>query len=374
MAILDVRGFGTIVGNIAAAVQGNANRLLDYSIGSVLRAIAEAEAGLSLWLQGIILQVLASTRLATSQGTDVDSFINDWGMFRLGASLSAGQVTFSRFTATAATIIPVGTQIRTSDGTQTFQVIADGTNGSFSTVSKGYLLPATVTSVACTVQSINPGAAANVAANTVTVIVNSITGVDFCNNTGPMSGGSDAETDPQAKARFPLYVASLAEGTIPAVQYAIASLKLGMQSTIIENTNQDGSVHAGFLYITVDDGTGYPPQSTLNAAALAAGSARAGGVMWGVFAPQVLLANIAITITTAPGYDHPTVVGIVSAAITIFVNTLPLGQTLAFSQLSQVAYNASPGVINMTATINNLTADLVATPKNVVKINSLTVV
>ena len=374
MATLDVRGFGTIVGNIAAAVQGNANRLLDYSIGSVLRAIAEAEAGLGLWLQGIILQVLATTRLATSQGTDVDTFINDWGMFRLGASLSAGQVTFSRFTPATAVVIPVGTQVRTSDGTQTFQVIADSTNGSFSAAANGYLLPATVVSVACTVQSINPGSAANVAANTITVSVNSIIGIDFCNNTGPMSGGSNAETDQQAKARFPLYVASLAEGTIEAIQFAIESLKLGMQSTIIENINQDGSSHPGFLYITVDDGTGFPPPSTLNAAALAAGSARAGGVLWGVFAPQVLLVNIAITITTAPGFDHPTVVGIVSNAITIFVNTLPLGETLAFSQLAQVAYNASPGVINMVATINNLTADLVATPKNVVKINSLTVV
>jgi uncharacterized phage protein gp47/JayE len=374
MAILDVRGFGTIVGNIAAAVQGNANRLLDYSIGSVLRAIAEAEAGLSLWLQGIILQVLATTRLETSQGSDVDTFINDWGMFRLGASLSAGQVTFSRFTPATAVVIPVGTQVRTSDGTQTFQVIADSTSGSFSSAANGYLLPATVTSVACTVQSINPGIAANVAANTVTVIVNSIIGIDFCNNTGPMSGGSDAETDQQAKARFPLYVASLAEGTIEAIQFAIESLKLGMQSTIIENINQDGSSHPGFLYITVDDGTGFPPPSTLNAAALAAGTARAGGVMWGVFAPKVLLANIAITIVTAPGFDHPTVVGIVSNAVTIFVNTLPLGETLAISQLAQIAYNASPGVINMAATINNLTTDLVATKINVVKINSLTVV
>jgi uncharacterized phage protein gp47/JayE len=374
MAILDVRGFGTIVGNIAAGVQGNANRLLDYSIGSVLRAIAEAEAGLALWLQGIILQLLSTTRLATSQGADADSFVNDWGMFRLGASLSAGQVTFSRFTAASATVIPAGTQVRTSDGTQSFQVIADSTNGAYSSASNGYLLPAAVVSVSCAVQSINPGSAANVAANTVTVIVTQVIGVDFCNNTGPMSGGSNAESDPQIKARFPLYVASVAEGTLLAIEYAIASLKLGMQSTIIENTNQDGSSHLGFLYITVDDGTGYPPQSTLTAAAVAAGTARAGGVMWGVFAPQVLLADIAVTIQTAAGYDHPMVVGIVSNAITIFVNTLPLGQTLALSQLSQVAYNSSPGVTNMAATVNGGAADLVATPKNVVKINSLTVV
>src|ERR1700730_3257684 len=268
MAILDVRGFGTIVGNIAAAVQGNAARLLDYSTGSVVRAIAEAETGLALWLQGIILQVLKTTRLATSQGTDVDTFINDWGMFRLGASLSAGQVTFSRFTATSAVVIPTGSQVRTSDGTQTFQVIADATNGAYSAASNGYLLPAAVTSVACTVQSTLPGVAANVAEATVTVIVTPIIGVDFCNNTGPMSGGSDPETDQQVKARFPLYMASLAEGTNQAIQYAIASRQLGIQSTIIENHDQDVSTHLGFLYITVDDGTGYPPQSTLTAAAL----------------------------------------------------------------------------------------------------------
>jgi hypothetical protein len=101
---------------------------LDSSVGSILRAITEANAAVSLWLQGMILQVLGVTRLATSTGTDCDSFVNDFGMTRLGASGALGSVTFSRFTATAQAVIPIGQQVQTADGTQTFQVIVDPTN------------------------------------------------------------------------------------------------------------------------------------------------------------------------------------------------------------------------------------------------------
>lgn len=371
---LEVRSFAQITGNIAAAVQGRANALLDYSIGSVLRSIAEAEAGLALWLQGLILQVLSMTRLATSQGDDAFSFGADWGMYPLGAVLSAGEVTFSRFTPTTGVIIPVGTQVRTADGTQSFQVVANLDNSSWSTADNGYLLPASVAQVSVPVQSLLPGVAANVAANTITSIVNSIVGVDYCNNAGAMSGGSDTETPTQFKARFVLYIASLSEGTIGAIKYAVASLKLGMQATILENVNVDGTEHAGFLCITVDDGSGYPPQSTLDAAAIAIGNVRAGGVMWGVFSPNVLAANIAMTIISSPGYPHQIVIGDVAREVTTYVNALPLGQTLAFTHLAAVAYAANPGVQNVTSmSINNQGNDLVATLRNVVKLGSLAV-
>jgi len=374
MANIDVRGFATIVGNIAAAAQGRALALLDYSVGSVLRSIAEAEAGVSLWLQGVILQVLATSRLATSQGADVDSFINEWGTERLGAALSAGQVTFSRFTPTAQAIIPVNAQVATSDLTQTFQVVADSTNSSYSAALNGYILPASVSQVSCPVQAMIPGVAANVAANTITVLITSIVGVDYCNNAGAMSGGTNAESDPQAKARFPLYIQSLSEGTIEAIQYAVQSLKLGMQATVLENLAPNGvTAYPGYLTITVDDGSGYPPSSTLTAAGLAIGNARAGGVMWGVFPPVVLSTNMQITITTAPGFDHPTVVGIVNSAVTTFVNALPLGQSLPFTQLSSIIYGSSPGVTNAQYTINGGTADVVATQRNVIKTGILTV-
>ena len=85
MATLSTQNFATLLQNQAAAMQARCNQLLDFSVGSILRAITEANAAVALWLQGMILQVFGVTRLATSTGTDCDSFVNDFGMTRLGA-------------------------------------------------------------------------------------------------------------------------------------------------------------------------------------------------------------------------------------------------------------------------------------------------
>src|SRR5690348_9734731 len=64
----------------ASAAQGGSPKLLDFTVGSVLRAIAEAVASaLGLFLQGLVLQVLALTRFATSNDDDADSFAADFG-------------------------------------------------------------------------------------------------------------------------------------------------------------------------------------------------------------------------------------------------------------------------------------------------------
>jgi hypothetical protein len=42
--------------------------VLDFTVGSIFRAMAEANAAVGLWIQWLILIVLRQTRLATSQG------------------------------------------------------------------------------------------------------------------------------------------------------------------------------------------------------------------------------------------------------------------------------------------------------------------
>ena len=71
----------TISVDVAAAVQAQASALINFSIGSVLLAITEACASVGLWLQWLILQVLALTRLATSTGTNVDTWVVTSGFF-----------------------------------------------------------------------------------------------------------------------------------------------------------------------------------------------------------------------------------------------------------------------------------------------------
>src|ERR1700722_20389393 len=99
MASLQTFTFSDLVSNIATAIQGSASALLDFTVGSVLRAIAEAVSGVVLWLQAIILQLLTLTRAATSIGSDLDSWMADYSFTRLAAVASSGQVTFFCFTA-----------------------------------------------------------------------------------------------------------------------------------------------------------------------------------------------------------------------------------------------------------------------------------
>jgi hypothetical protein len=80
---LSMQNFSTLIEGMAASVQGAAKSLLDLTVGSVLRAILEANASVALWIQWLIVQVLAATRLATSSGTDCDSFCADFGFSRL---------------------------------------------------------------------------------------------------------------------------------------------------------------------------------------------------------------------------------------------------------------------------------------------------
>ncbi len=89
---------------------------------------------------------------------------------------------------------------------------------------------------------------------------------------------------------------------------------------------------------------------------------------------MVVTANVAMTITTAAGYSHSAVVTLVQAALQSYINSLAIGQTLSYSRLAQVAYDASPGVTNVTGTtLNSGTADLAATNQQIVKYGTVTV-
>src|SRR5882724_841937 len=112
MASLSTMAFTDIVRATVAAIQAKSTKLLNLSVGSVLRAIVEAQAGVILWLQGLVAYVLTRTRFATSKGTDADSWAADYGFVRLAARPATGQVTFTRFTTTAQSVIPFGAPLQ----------------------------------------------------------------------------------------------------------------------------------------------------------------------------------------------------------------------------------------------------------------------
>ncbi len=376
MASLPIKSFSAIVQTIAAGMQGRAAAVLDFSVGSTLRALAEAVGGVALWLQGLILQLLLTTRAVTSSGSDLDTWMNDLGVIRLSATPATGRVAFSRFTATAQGFIPIGAQVRTADLTQTFTVVADAANAAFSAGLGGYVLPVGLATLAVPVQAAVASFASNAAAGTIAIIATSIPGIDTVVNAGDFSNGADAESDEQLRARFPLFIASLSKATTLAILYAVRSLQLGLQATVTENQTYDGAAQPGSFFVVVDDGSGAPPASVIQQAASAIEMVRPLGVTYAVFPPQIVSASIALSLAVAPGYDRNGVVGIVDQAVQTYINTLPLGASLAYLKIAQVALNASPGVQNVVAlTLNGAQGgDLSISAKQVVKISTLTVV
>lgn len=371
---ITTQDFTTLVRNQVTAIQGAAKVLVDLTVGSILRAVVEANAAVILWLQGLILQLLAITRAATSSGADLDSWVGDFGLTRLAAVAASGQVSFARFTPSQQAVVPVSTTIQTGDGAQQFAVTLDTTNPAYSATLGGYVLAAGVGSINVPVAASTAGAGGNVSAGQLNTLTQAVPGVDTVSNAAAFTNGVDAESDAALRIRFIAFVASLSKATKGAVGYAITSLKQGVIYTLVENQQYNGTTDYGYFYVVVDDGTGSPGSTFLSNVSNAIDAVRGVSIRFGVFAPVVVTANAGMTITTAAGYDHNAVVALVVAALRSYINGLRLGQTLTYSRLAQVAYDASPGVTNVTAvTLNGGTADVSATSQQVIKSGTLTV-
>ena len=366
----------TLVRNQVAAIQGYAKVLVDLTVGSVLRAVVEANAAVTVWLQGLILQVLAITRAATSSGADLDTWMADFGLTRLAAVPATGSVTFSRFTVTQQVLVPVTAVVQTGDGTQQFNVVIDTTNPAYSATLGGYVIAAGTASVSVPVQAVTPGAAGNAVAGAVSTIVGAISGVDTVSNTAAFVNGADAEPDTAFRSRFIAYVASLSKATKMAIGSAIASVKQGLTYVILENQTYAGLPQNGTFIVIVDDGTGAPTSTLLASVSNAVDAVRPVTSTFYVYGPVVVNATVSMSIATAAGYTHQAVALQVQAALLSYINSLPLGTALTYSRLAQVAYDASPAVTNVTGTLlNGSTADLPATSLQVIKAttNSITV-
>ena len=363
---LQLQTFTSLVQNMAAAVQSAATQLLDLTIGSTLRAVLEANASIALWMQWLILQVLQTTRAATSHGADLDSWMADFSLTRLAAVPATGLVSFSRLTPTQSAFIPTGAQVRTADGTQTFSVIANTASTAFSGNPSGYTLPAGLAMIDLPVQAQVSGKSGNVQAGTITLLATAIPGIDTVTNPHAFQNGLDQETDNAFRGRFTNFFDTRSRATPLAIAYAISQVQQGLQYTIQENTNSTNAPQTGNFLVTIDDGSGTPSSALLSAVATAVDAMRPVGSIFSVQPPTILTANITLAINVSSDKSRATAT--VQAAITGFINNLPIGATLPLTKIAQLAYQAEATITNVhQVQINGLTADLTAPISGVIK-------
>ncbi|MEO9191538.1 MAG: baseplate J/gp47 family protein [Acetobacteraceae bacterium] len=371
---LSLQSFTTLVQNMAAGVQSAASQVLDLTVGSTVRAILEANASIALWLQWLILQVLQSTRAATSAGADLDTWVADFTLMRLPAVAASGNVTFLRFTASGQAVIPPGALVRTSDGQQTFAVVTDATNPAWSSSVGGYVAAAGVASVAVPVSAQAAGSAGNVQPAAIALLATAIPGIDAVTNPDGFANGLDAESDEALRARFQIFIQSRSRATPTAIGYAVASIQQGLQYTLQENLNSAGIPMMGSFVVTVDDGSGNPSNALLTAAQSSIEAVRPVGSTFAVQPPTVILVSVELSVSVGVGAVSPTVSANVATALSAFIDALPIGASLPLTRLAQVAYAADPLVSNVTdIQINGATADLIPAPTSVIKTSSVTV-
>lgn len=358
----------------AAARRGLGNALLDFSVGSLFRAMAEGFATVALWLQGVILQLLATTRASTSRGADLDTWMADYGLLRTAPTFAGGNVVMGRFTPALPALVPVGAMVRTSDRVRTFLVRADPLHQAWDATMQGYRVAAGAPNITVPVRAVVEGEAGNVSAASVTLLASAIPGIDTVTNPAGFTGGADAEEDDAFRAKFVAFLASLSRATREAISFAVDQVRPGLTFGIIENEEPDGTPRDAYFQVIVDDGSGQPSSDLLATVAASVENYRPLGVSFAVLPPLRVTANVSMTVATAQGVDHGAIVALVGTALADFINGLDLGEALPYTRLAQVAYAASPLVGNVTnVLLNGGTADILAMPRRVIRAGTVAV-
>lgn len=358
MPQLPLRNFNQLVSDQQASLQASNPNFSDLSPGSPLLALIEANAGIALWMQYLTYLALRNTRMATAEGFDLDTFGQQFLFGRYPAIAASGLVLFTRFTSLNAVKVPVNSLLRTSDGSLTFQVIADTTNSLYNPATKTYDIPAGTNSFSALVQCVTAGAIGNISANTLTRIASTLP-VSKVTNPAPFINGVDEETDASFRSRFQLYINTRSRATVKAIEDAIVNTQTGLTYTIQENVAADGSRLPGNVLIYYDDGTGNPPIALTNLLQTNVENVRAAGVSFSLAPATPVPISISFATKFSTGFNKTQLVGQLALALENYINTIPVGQAVVYTRLYQIIYDSTPGLFEASnLLINNTAGDL----------------
>jgi uncharacterized phage protein gp47/JayE len=364
-----------MVSSAAAAAQAACSALLDLSVGSPARALLQATSALWSVAQNDVYLLLLASRLATCTGTDVDTFVGDYGLVRDPAVAASGIVTVTRFAPIGSTTVLVGDTYRTGDGALVFAVYADTTNAYWSATqgtAGGYVLPAGTAAITVPVKCTTTGSAANVIAGAISLLGSSTSAIDVCTNLAAFTGGQDGESDQALKLRFVGYIGSLTKSTLLAVLTAAESVQAGLACVIQENTDEQGATEYGHFVIYVDDGSGHPPATLLTAIYKAVDAVRPICSTFSVQPPVVTGLIVTFLVTVSSG-NKAALFSAISTAVAKYVDALPPGGIFSITKMAATIYGVDPSISNVSDIVANGGAvDIQAAANGVMKLTSCT--
>ena len=177
--------------------RNNNSDLTDFNQGSVVRAIFGAVAAILSQLYYYTHKLYRSARITYAGGTDLDVAVSPRSITRRGATKAS--ITDVTFLADAGTVIPINFKIATEDGIE-FVTVETGT------VATGE------TSIDLDTEAVVAGISGNIRAETLTVLITLLTGVNSVINNTHSEGGFDQETDEMLRNRAITQLATLSKG------------------------------------------------------------------------------------------------------------------------------------------------------------------
>ena len=224
------------------------------SVKHVLSAAARQDAQ-QYYQIGLLLQLF---NIDTAAGDDLIERAKDiqpGTMQIMQAKKAVGTVVFTRRGTTGTLSIPIGTRVKTSDGTE-FQTTGVGTITATSPEQiSGHGVGRDSNAVA--VIAVSGGIAGNVVAGTVTQFSSKPAGVDTVTNLSKFSQGTDKETDDSFRSRLKAYTSSLSRCNPSALE----SLVIGQQdpitgATVLFSKVVEDLINRGYVELFIDDGNG----------------------------------------------------------------------------------------------------------------------
>ncbi len=314
-----VKTFDEILADMITWIVANSSKITDVTPGSVIRSFCE---GAALSIEELYVAVYLGYRRYLD---NVQESVFDFE--RKSGTKATANVVFSRDAANGLITIPSGTRLKTSSGLR------------FLTTAVATIPAGNTDSAAVEAEAEKVGTAYNVSSGTITVLEDTISGVDSVTNALAATGGVDEESDISYKKRFQDYVEGLGRCNLAGLSAGALAVEGITSVSVVELFPPVSNVNVD-LYI--DDGSagGVSSAKITEVQGVIDGDGtednpgfRAAGVNVQVKSPAIVTQNVTLSIDVLSGVDTDQLETDIIDAFTEYINTLGVGSDIIYNEL-----------------------------------------
>lgn len=346
MSNYTVKSFDQILADMVSWIVANAPSITDMTPGSVIRSFCE---GAALSME----EIYVASYLGFRRHLDnIQETVFDFP--RKAGTKASVNVVFSRAAPGAAVVIPAGTRVKTASGLR------------FLLSSASSIALASTSSPLALVVAEEAGSNYNVGTGTITIVEDSITGVETVTNALAATGGVDSESNIAYKNRFQSYVEGLGRTNLAGLRAGALGVEGITSASIVELFPPIGGVN---VELYVDDGTALGVSSAKrvevqfvidgDGTSLNPGF-RAAGINVLVKQPGIVTQNLTATLSILSGVDTDQLTNDVVNALTEYVNTLGVGSDIIYNELISAIMGVF-GVVDVDVTLPSANVTIAAT-------------